>query len=195
MNGGYGSLLRRDEQEDETDDRPAQARRHASASQWSRDRDRASDPPAMARLGHCREHNDARRSPQRALHYRGRQACDGARWPAGATPRSWPGHWVLHGFGMFVVEEKASGTFVGRVGPFYPPGWPGLRSAGASPRNSVARAMRSKRRGPSIDWAFATFDIEQNHPLHRSREHGVSSRRAAVGCAAGGRDDVTRPCR
>ena len=36
------------------------------------------------------------------------------------------GHWALHGFGMFVVEEKASGTFVGRVGPVYPPGWPGF---------------------------------------------------------------------
>ena len=27
------------------------------------------------------------------------------------------GHWALHGFGMFVVEEKASGRYVGRVGP------------------------------------------------------------------------------
>ena len=23
------------------------------------------------------------------------------------------GHWALHGFGMFVVEEKSSGKFVG----------------------------------------------------------------------------------
>ena len=36
------------------------------------------------------------------------------------------GHWVLHGIGMFVVEEKASGKFVGRVGPWFPPGWPGF---------------------------------------------------------------------
>src|SRR4030088_925610 len=26
------------------------------------------------------------------------------------------GHWVLHGIGMFVVEEKSSGKYVGRVG-------------------------------------------------------------------------------
>ena len=25
------------------------------------------------------------------------------------------GHWALHGFGMFVVEEKQTGRFVGRV--------------------------------------------------------------------------------
>src|SRR3982074_2853047 len=36
------------------------------------------------------------------------------------------GHWVLHGAGMFVVEEKASGKFAGRVGPWSPPGWPGF---------------------------------------------------------------------
>src|SRR5258708_35242404 len=36
------------------------------------------------------------------------------------------GHWVLHGVGMFVVEEKSSGKFVGRVGPWFPPGWPGF---------------------------------------------------------------------
>jgi RimJ/RimL family protein N-acetyltransferase len=33
------------------------------------------------------------------------------------------GHWALHGAGMFVVEEKSSGKFVGRVGPWFSPGW------------------------------------------------------------------------
>src|SRR5258706_8598058 len=36
------------------------------------------------------------------------------------------GHWVIHGAGMFVVEEKSSGQFAGRVGPWRPPGWAGL---------------------------------------------------------------------
>src|SRR6201999_2489088 len=36
------------------------------------------------------------------------------------------GHWALHGFGMLGVEEKASGKFAGRAGPFYPPVWPGF---------------------------------------------------------------------
>src|SRR5215469_197470 len=31
------------------------------------------------------------------------------------------GHWVLNGIGMFVVEEKATGKFTGRVGPWFPP--------------------------------------------------------------------------
>ena len=38
------------------------------------------------------------------------------------------GHWLLHGVGMFVVEEKSSGEFVGRVGPWLLAGLAGLRS-------------------------------------------------------------------
>ncbi len=35
------------------------------------------------------------------------------------------GSWLLHGFGMFSVVEKATGKWVGRVGPWQPAGWPG----------------------------------------------------------------------
>ena len=34
------------------------------------------------------------------------------------------GHWQLRGFGMWVVEERASRALVGRVGLHYPEGWP-----------------------------------------------------------------------
>src|SRR3954464_2346785 len=34
------------------------------------------------------------------------------------------GHWTLRGFGMWAVVEKASGRFIGRIGPNYPEGWP-----------------------------------------------------------------------
>jgi RimJ/RimL family protein N-acetyltransferase len=34
------------------------------------------------------------------------------------------GHWKLRGFGLFAVVERGSGEFVGRVGPWFPEGWP-----------------------------------------------------------------------
>lgn len=34
------------------------------------------------------------------------------------------GHWDILGFGMFVVEEKATGATVALVGPWNPPDWP-----------------------------------------------------------------------
>lgn len=34
------------------------------------------------------------------------------------------GIWTLRGFGKFALEDKASGKFVGLVGPWFPEGWP-----------------------------------------------------------------------
>ena len=34
------------------------------------------------------------------------------------------GHWVIRGFGVWAVEEKATGDFCGIVGLWYPEGWP-----------------------------------------------------------------------
>jgi len=34
------------------------------------------------------------------------------------------GHWMLRGYGFFVLEEKASGQAIGTCGPYFPEGWP-----------------------------------------------------------------------
>jgi RimJ/RimL family protein N-acetyltransferase len=36
------------------------------------------------------------------------------------------GHWQLRGFGMWAVEERATGILAGRVGCWRPEGWPGI---------------------------------------------------------------------
>jgi RimJ/RimL family protein N-acetyltransferase len=35
------------------------------------------------------------------------------------------GHWPLRGFGMWALEERESGSLVGRAGYLHPEGWPG----------------------------------------------------------------------
>lgn len=48
-----------------------------------------------------------------------------------SEPQSWRnmalvlGHWCLRGFGFFSVELKSTGEWLGRVGPWFPEGWPG----------------------------------------------------------------------
>jgi RimJ/RimL family protein N-acetyltransferase len=71
------------------------------------------------------------------------------------------GHWVLHGVGMFVVEEKATGRFAGRVGPWLPPGWPGFEIGWgiASEFRGKGYALEAAR--ASIDWAFASFELDR----------------------------------
>jgi RimJ/RimL family protein N-acetyltransferase len=34
------------------------------------------------------------------------------------------GHWHMRGYGHWAVEEKATGTFIGRIGFLNPAGWP-----------------------------------------------------------------------
>ncbi len=35
------------------------------------------------------------------------------------------GHWQLRGYGLWAMEEKATGRLIGQVGFFFPEGWPG----------------------------------------------------------------------
>jgi len=46
---------------------------------------------------------------------------DAVTWRA---MRSMAGAWALDGFSMFSVLEKATGTWIGRIGPLYPHQWP-----------------------------------------------------------------------
>lgn len=71
------------------------------------------------------------------------------------------GHWVLHGFGMFVVEEKASGKFVGRVGPFYPPVWPGFEVGWGVATEFRGKGYAVEAARAAIDWSFATFELDR----------------------------------
>lgn len=71
------------------------------------------------------------------------------------------GHWTLHGAGMFVVEEKSSGKFAGRVGPWSPPGWPGFEVGWGIADQFRGKGYAVEAARASIDWAFATFDIDR----------------------------------
>ena len=64
------------------------------------------------------------------------------------------GHWVLHGAGMFVVEEKSSGKFVGRVGPWMPPGWPGFEVGWGIAKEFRGKGYAVEAARASIDWAL-----------------------------------------
>lgn len=71
------------------------------------------------------------------------------------------GHWVLHGAGMFVVEEKQTGRFVGRVGPWFPPGWPGFEVGWGIASDSRGKGYALEAARAAIDWSFATFAIDR----------------------------------
>ena len=93
------------------------------------------------------------------------------------------GHWVLHGIGMFVVEEKSSRTFVGRVGPFFPPSWPGFEIGWGIAKEFRGKGYAVEAARATIDWSFATFELEKIiHCIDRTnaRSQAVARRLGAV---------------
>ena len=85
-----------------------------------------------------------------------------ARFIGGVAPRevTWRGvmtmigAWHAVGFAMFSVIEKASGQWVGRVGPWRPEGWPGPEVGWAIVRERWGRGYAPEAAAVSIDWAF-----------------------------------------
>jgi RimJ/RimL family protein N-acetyltransferase len=88
------------------------------------------------------------------------------------------GHWVLYGFGMFVVEEKSSGQFVGRVGPFFPPVWPGFEVGWGIAKQFRGKGYAVEAARASIDWSFATFELEKI--VHCIDRENVASQAVAL---------------
>ena len=80
----------------------------------------------------------------------------------GAQPRSsaWralmtmAGAWHLHGFAMFSVIEKATGRWVGRLGPWVPEGWPGTEVGWGIIRDCWGKGYGTEGAAATIDWAF-----------------------------------------
>jgi RimJ/RimL family protein N-acetyltransferase len=87
------------------------------------------------------------------------------------------GHWQLLGFGMFVVEERATGEFLGRVGPLQPPGWPGFEIAWALKRSARGKGFAHEAAVAALDWSFQTFDL--NRIISIIDPRNLASRRLA----------------
>ena len=84
----------------------------------------------------------------------------------GAQPRTvaWRGFlitaggWAMQGFGMFSAIEKASGRWIGRLGPFKPEGWPGPEVGWSLVREAWGQGYATEGAAAAIDWAIDHLD-------------------------------------
>ena len=67
------------------------------------------------------------------------------------------GAWYLKGYAMFSVIEKATGQWIGRVGPWQPEGWPGPEVGWSIVRDRWGQGYAPEAAAASIDWAFDTL--------------------------------------
>ncbi len=73
---------------------------------------------------------------------------------------SFVGHWVLFGYGMWAVEEKESGEFVGRVGLINFDGWPAIEVGWLIGRPWWGRGYAPEAAIASARWAFDSLELD-----------------------------------
>jgi len=99
---------------------------------------------------------------------------EAAQFIGGAMPRAmtWRvimtmiGAWHSQGFAMFSVFERASGRWVGRLGPWMPEGWPGTEVGWGIVRDCWGRGYATEGAIAATNWAFDTLGWQQViHPI------------------------------
>ncbi|MGQ0553496.1 MAG: GNAT family N-acetyltransferase [Planctomycetota bacterium] len=67
------------------------------------------------------------------------------------------GHWQLRGFGQFVLEERATGRFLGHAGPHQPEGWPGREIGWVLARYAWGQGFAYEAARAACAYAFDTL--------------------------------------
>ena len=80
------------------------------------------------------------------------------------------GHWQMRGFGFFSVEDKATGEWVGRVGPWYPEGWPAPEIGWSIRRDHWGKGYATEAGRASIEYAFNVTRLDRSHTRHSARQ-------------------------
>jgi RimJ/RimL family protein N-acetyltransferase len=81
------------------------------------------------------------------------------------------GHWTLRGYGMWAVEERATGAFIGRIGFNDPEGWPAFEIGWTLGRPYWGKGYATEGARIALDYAFDKLDkshvISLIHPENR----------------------------
>ncbi len=67
------------------------------------------------------------------------------------------GHWGLRGYGLFAIEDKASGAFAGWAGPYSPEGWPEPEIGWTIVKAFQGRGLATEAALASRDYAYRTL--------------------------------------
>ena len=111
---------------------------------------------------------------------------DASKFVGGPQPRpaawrgfmSMAGAWAMQGFAMFSVIEKASGRWIGRLGPWMPEGWPGTEVGWGLIREAWGRGYATEGSTAAIDWAFD--NLGWTEVIHCIAPDNVPSQAVAV---------------
>ncbi len=63
------------------------------------------------------------------------------------------GHWELRGFGVWAVEERSTGAFIGRIGCFEPEGWPKFEIAYTLAQHAWGKGYATEGASAALNYA------------------------------------------
>ena len=85
------------------------------------------------------------------------------------------GHWQIRGYGFFSVEEKASGEWVGRVGPFFPEGWPAPEIGWTISPDHWNKGYATEAARAALDYVFNTLEwLRVIHVIIQGNERSIA---------------------
>ena len=87
------------------------------------------------------------------------------------------GHWEFLGYGYYAVEEKATGTLIGRIGYTNQPGWPGFELGWTIIPEFQGRGYATEAAKFLLPYAFHTLD--QSRVVSLIHPDNAPSRRVA----------------
>jgi RimJ/RimL family protein N-acetyltransferase len=87
------------------------------------------------------------------------------------------GHWQLRGYGMWAVEDRASGAMIGRIGLYKPEGWPGVELGWMLARSHWGRGLATEGARAALAFAFAV--LRKPRIISLIRPENVASLRVA----------------
>ncbi|HWT95353.1 MAG TPA: GNAT family N-acetyltransferase [Solirubrobacteraceae bacterium] len=93
--------------------------------------------------------------PVVAEHVGGVQAPEDA-W---RTLAMFAGGWSLSGFGVWAVERREDGAFLGRCGLWKPEGWPVTEVGWTLARSAWGHGYATEAGRAALDWGFAHLDV------------------------------------
>ncbi|WP_125076286.1 GNAT family N-acetyltransferase [Pseudoxanthomonas sp. SGT-18] len=88
-----------------------------------------------------------------------------------------PGAWMVQGFAMFSVIDRATGLWLGQSGPWRPEGWPGNEVGWSFHPQAWGRGYATEAATAAIDWAFA--ELGWDHVIHCIDPENLPSQRVA----------------
>jgi RimJ/RimL family protein N-acetyltransferase len=93
------------------------------------------------------------------------------RWEAWRSFAMFVGHWQLRGYGVWALEEKATGKFLGRAGLHNPVGWPGIEVGWMLNSAVWGKGFATEAGRAAVEWAAEVLGLDHIisviHPENR----------------------------